>query len=309
MKSAVLVILGLAALASAQSGLPTIAIDWSALVIQSVGINQGGTKQPDGSICCGATVPECKVQTIFQAGLQYFSVSTNRTAFKNPDGSGIVTLYNDQKEYQVDSNGVCQAYCPLPEDDNELFPIGFPSGAVNKGKVNYQGQMLTDIYWDEQIPILNITMEVDNFYIDTTNWNDSIPVAQIQELTPFGQQIGGQNTTWANFKAGPQPSSAFTVLNKTTCQMSNNCGGSSSSSSPSSSSDDFPGFAERATIRLVEGRDSALAAQVIQQSQRTVSQLNAALQQLDLTVEDLLDMLPASMDRALAETVLLGATE
>lgn len=44
------------------------------------------------------------MQTAKQIGAQYFDYTNQRTAFLGPDGSGIVTLIKEGKEFQVDSS-------------------------------------------------------------------------------------------------------------------------------------------------------------------------------------------------------------
>ena len=63
----------------------------SAIVIQDVDINQGGVRNPDGSVCCPADAPQCKVQTVFQAGRQYFDYTHNRVSRIVPLETNIFT--------------------------------------------------------------------------------------------------------------------------------------------------------------------------------------------------------------------------
>jgi len=51
-----------------------------------VAINQGGYEGSNGDLCCSASAPECKIQTVYQAAKQYFSVSQQAIFMANPDG-------------------------------------------------------------------------------------------------------------------------------------------------------------------------------------------------------------------------------
>lgn len=112
-----------------------------ALNSDAIVINQGGTLEPDGSICCAPTAPQCKIQAGFSQGTQYWSVTQQKTAFKAPDGSGTVAVYADGKEYSVDASGACQEYCPLEEKKLTAFSIG--ANATDDGMVTYNGQQVS----------------------------------------------------------------------------------------------------------------------------------------------------------------------
>lgn len=192
-------------------------------MIQAMNINQGGTVMPDGSVCCGAQVPQCKVQTMFQPGIQYFDFQNNRTAFKNPDGSGVVSLYADKKEYAVNAAGVCQSYCPL--QDSDFGPgLGFGDKAQDMGATTYNGKKCEHFHWIQQMPILNLTMETSDMYATVAN-NVATPLAEIDNITPFGQHIGTQNTTYVTFTPTMPAASHFTVTGKTTCKIDQSCSG------------------------------------------------------------------------------------
>eukprot|EP01084_Bolivina_argentea_P217214 368859_1 len=113
----------LAVSAVASAVIPTFPDAWSAENIDAIQIVQGGVTNPDGSVCCPPTSPQCKIQSAYSAGMMYWDTAGQRTAEKNPDGSGIVSLYADAKEYQVDATGACQAFCPLPPGKLTPFAI------------------------------------------------------------------------------------------------------------------------------------------------------------------------------------------
>lgn len=211
----------LLAVAAAQ---PTFPDNWVSDQTSSIAINQGGVKSPDGSICCPPEAPECKVQTAFSAAIVSQWFSGNMTAQKNPDGSGIVTDFNAQKEYAVLANGSCTAYCPL--GGQVLLPgIGIGPNATNMGKVNYNGRMLNMYQVLTKIPILNITMEATNFYVDESDPSKPVPVAIIQIIEPMGQQIGLQNQTFVTFVPGTPNKDTFKVVGAASCPMSKGCNG------------------------------------------------------------------------------------
>lgn len=196
---------------------PTFPDNWTSDQMSSIAINQGGVKNSDGSICCPAESPECKVQTAFSAGIQYTWFSGNMSAFLGPDGGGIITDFNAQKEYQVSATGECQAYCPL--QGQTMQPgIGIGPNATNMGKVNYQGRELNLYQVVTRIPIINITMEATNFYVDESGASP-VPVAIIQIIEPMGQQIGAQNQTFVTFVPGVPDKSKFTVKGAATCKL------------------------------------------------------------------------------------------
>lgn len=156
------------------------------------------------------------MQTAFSAGIEYVWYSGNMTASLGPDGSGVVTDFNAMKEYAVNGSGYCQQYCPLPPGSGMAPGIGMPTNAVSMGVGSYNGRMLNLYQTTTKIPILNITMESTYFWVDESG-PSPVPVAIIQDITPFGQKIGGQNQTFVTFTAGVPAKSHFTVLGAASC--------------------------------------------------------------------------------------------
>jgi hypothetical protein len=202
-------------------------ISLQAIVTDAIVLNQGGQVNADGSICCEATSPECKVQTGYQVGQQFFSFSQNLTAMKNPDNSGVVTDYNAGKEYQVDGEGNCQAYCPLGREESEIFPFAIDPNATNLGSVPCGADTCTQWQFTEVIPILNITMEVTDYFITTVDGSPA-PSYTVEHIEPLGDQIGDENTTFASWKdmdGKTFPATAFTIKGAAACPMSQQCQG------------------------------------------------------------------------------------
>lgn len=52
----------------------------------AVAIDQGGYNGPNGDLCCSAKAPQCKIQTVYEAAKQYFSVTQQAVFLANPDG-------------------------------------------------------------------------------------------------------------------------------------------------------------------------------------------------------------------------------
>ena len=59
--------------------------------------------------------------------------TNNRVANMNPDGSGVVSIMDDLKEYEVNSTKYCQRYCPIPKRQAQLVPFHLPNGSVDIG--------------------------------------------------------------------------------------------------------------------------------------------------------------------------------
>lgn len=214
-------VVAMAASACFVAAQPTFPNNWSSDQTSGIAINQGGVKNPDGSICCPAESPECKVQTAFQAGIQYTWFDGNFSAFRGPDGNGIVTDFTAQKEYSVTGDGTCQAYCPL--QGQTMQPgIGIGPNATSMGKVNYNGRMLNLYQSVQKVPIFNITMATINFYVDESG-SSPVPVAIIQIIEPLGHQLGAQNQTFVTFTPGVPAKSHFLVKGAATCKMSKGC--------------------------------------------------------------------------------------
>lgn len=216
--------------AAAAIAAPTFPLDWTAITTDSVQINQGGVVNPDGSVCCPATSPECKVQTAYELGKNYFAFSKNLSATKNPDNSGIVVDFTAGKEYQVEADGTCQAYCPLPHRADVMFPLEIDDNATLVNQ-NVPCGDYTCSQWQHTIviPILNITMEADDFWVrpDATN-GKSAPVWFVEYIEPLGEQIGQENTTYMQFQdmdGKTFPANAFTVKGADSCPQAQQCQG------------------------------------------------------------------------------------
>ncbi|KAA0170847.1 hypothetical protein FNF28_01120 [Cafeteria roenbergensis] len=212
---------------AAAVAVPTFPLDWQAITTDSILLNQGGSVNPDGSVCCSANAPQCKIQTAFQMARQYFAYSKNLTAMKNPDNSGVITDYSVGKEYQVDGQGNCQAYCPLPNRGNELFPFAIDPNATLVGSTQCGAQTCQHWRFVEVIPILNITMEETDSFVATVNGAPA-PVYITQHIEPLGEQIGDENQTfsqWQDMDGKTFAPSVFTVVGAASCPMSQQCQG------------------------------------------------------------------------------------
>lgn len=217
-----------AAVACAAAGAkpPVFSNSWSSDQIQAIQINQGGITQPDGSVCCPAQSPECKVQTAFQPAIVYNWFEGKKNAMKNPDGSGIVSDFTAMKEYQVTAAGDCQSYCPIPAGNTIGGGAFIFVNATNAGKVMYNGRSATKWTWAQKIPIFNVTMETSDFYVDDSG-SSPVPLAEIDEITPFGQKIGQQNMTFVSFVPGVPDAKHFTVNNAAKCPQNSQCNSNS----------------------------------------------------------------------------------
>jgi len=192
---------------------PQLPLDWSAEEVSALVIASGTTTVGD-NICCAADAANCKVQIQGSEGMHYFDFTHNRTRMDS-GGQSIVSDYILKKELLV-VGGVCQEYCPIQD---ELEPFDIDPKARNLGPREVDGKQTT--MWRHRETILGIiTMEIDDIYVDA----DETPIMEHESITPFGQHLGDSNTTWTNFKGGPQDASLFVVANVTDCKISQNCG-------------------------------------------------------------------------------------
>jgi hypothetical protein len=212
-----------AAAAVIQASQPTFSSDFVALISQHVVVNQGGVANNDGSVTCPAQAPECKVQTEFQASRNYYSVTAQKQKIAAADNSGIIVDYKANKEYQVDSNNVCQAYCPIPKNQQgALTPLSLDPNSTYIGAVN--GPLCaggTCQFWQANQTQFDIVFQTDNFYIQP-NGTEYIPVTFNSLLTPFGIPMGYQTQVFYNFAPGCD-AKVFDMGNATSCPMSNQC--------------------------------------------------------------------------------------
>ncbi len=103
----------------------------------------------------------------------------------------LVCHTQDGKELAVDENFVCTSYCPT-EDYWSPYNV---DGFSDMGPAVIDGASLE--WWQdvEKIPILNITMEADNIYVNQSG-PFAIPVLEVSLRT---------RCMWSMFVVAPAP--------------------------------------------------------------------------------------------------------
>ena len=138
-------------------------------------------------------------------------------------GQTSIDFYKLGKSVLVNvTNGkeTCQEYCPIDKDDKmEKFSPWDPFDTVH----DLGAEGANEHYrWTDYI-LKVVKMQTTDFLADITA-TPAVPVSMRTKLTPFGQQqIGSQNQTWTNWKAGAQPSDKFEIVGLDVCPMSKKC--------------------------------------------------------------------------------------
>jgi hypothetical protein len=216
MKAVFLLCLLVGAIAGPQPKFPN---DWTATEANELAVYQGDFTQSDDKYCC-ALASNCQVQTEYQQGKHYFDYTHNRTRWDDSvSGQTIVYDFKIQKEMLVVDQS-CKEYCPLQGDT--LSPGFLDKNATDLGPVQVKGKTLEKWQWKETILGI-IVMEIDTVFVDQSS-NPAVPVMEQDQLTPFGQPIGGMDTQWDDFTGGTPDPSLFIVNNVDKCPMSPNCG-------------------------------------------------------------------------------------
>jgi len=216
MKAVLILALVVSVIAGPQPKFPN---DWTANEELDLIVFQGDYKISGEDWCCNRA-SNCQVQTEYEKGVHYFDYSHNRTRFDDSvSGQVVVNDYKIQKSMLV-VNQACKEYCPMQGE--RLEPGFLDKNATDLGKVVIKGQTLEKWQWKETIFGI-IVMETDTVYVDQST-DPAVPVMEHDDLTPFGQHIGGVDQTWANFKPGTPDPSLFIVNNVDHCPMSQNCG-------------------------------------------------------------------------------------
>jgi hypothetical protein len=208
-------------LVSAFAAIPVFPNDWSDMEQDEMVINQGGTVSPDQSqVCCAAQSPGCKVQTQFSVGPTYVDVTGNRTRSDQAGASNtIISDYTLQMEMSVDlATMTCQEFCPM--QGATLSPYQIDPSAVNIGAKIVQGRSCTGWQWKDTI-LNSIVMQINTIFVDDET---GFPVYENDQLTPFGQAIGFESTTYLKFTPGRPAASLFAVKGTSNCPQSQNCG-------------------------------------------------------------------------------------
>jgi len=197
---------------------PNFPLDWTATNEQDyMVVYQGDYTVQNGAYCCGDT--SCEVQTQYQSGTDYFDYTHNRTRFDDPVNGDIVSLFNPiYKEMEVDANNNCVAYCPIQDD---LYPYGIDPNSTYMGQKSINGKMYDD--WQYKDMEFGIVFETDDVYVDPKS---QLPYQEVDNLTPFGEAIGMETSTYGTFTPGTPDPSHFAVKNVDNCPMDQNCGNS-----------------------------------------------------------------------------------
>lgn len=191
-------------------------------------INQGGVEQPDGSICCTASFAgQCQVQMQSHIGQLYHDFTNQRSRFEDIAQGTYVDDYKLHKSLEVQTNGthdVCVKYCPMdPEDTLDGGRDEFVDpNATDLGKTTYEGQPAEHWTWKETAFKI-ITMQTTDFYANVDGAT-AVPLGAITQLTPFGQHLGTQNSSWTTFTPGTPPASKFDIQGVDSCPLDPQCG-------------------------------------------------------------------------------------
>lgn len=197
--------------------LPVFPLDWTANEVDFAVVYQGDYTVNNGLYCCGDT--NCEVQTQYDSGINYFDVTHNRTRFNDPVNGDIVNLfYPIYKEMAVDNTNTCQEYCPLQDD---IFPYALDPNSTYMGQKSINGKMYDA--WQYEDKEFGIVFEIDTTYVDIKT---QLPYQEDDQLTPFGQAVGDETSTYNSFTAGTPDPSLFAIKNVANCPLSQNCGNS-----------------------------------------------------------------------------------
>ncbi len=171
-----------------------------------------------------------QVQTEYQQGASYYDGVYNRTRFDDAaSGQIIVTLYAVGREMLVDSDLVCQEYCPVEGDlgPNPFWndPAGGDSPMQDLGSTTIDGVVAEHYRYFEELAHVVKMAQIDLYLTLPLNPAGlATPVHQTQLLEPFGQPVGTANSAWTNFVAGQPDPALFNVSGIRDCPMSQNCG-------------------------------------------------------------------------------------
>jgi hypothetical protein len=196
--------------------IPTLPLDWTANEEDFMVVYQGDYTVSGGLYCCGDT--SCEVQTQYQSGMNYFDFSHNRTRFDDPVNGDFVTLFNPIYKEMLVVNNACQEYCPVEDD---LEPYSIDPTSTYQGQKSVNGHTCND--WQYKDKEFGIVFEIDDTLVDATT---ALPVMELDQLTPFGQAIGEETSTYHSFVPGTPDPSHFQISGVDNCQMSQNCGNS-----------------------------------------------------------------------------------
>jgi len=202
--------------------------DWSAYATNQMIEAQGASTNTETEVCCLVTSPQCKIEVQDQQGDIYVSVKHQATR-QNVQGGRIYQFFNENPQMQYGvaqaANGswVCQDACPIRPPFPPLSPGFLPYNATYMGKKTPEDikgcpTEGCDLWQVKQVILGIIVMETDDFYVYESA-SQGVPVAAISHLTPFGEPLGSQTQTWAQYQGYPEglPASTFEFLNKKNC--------------------------------------------------------------------------------------------
>jgi len=219
-----LAVLAVATIASADPAPPTFPDGFSCYEVDQLLQFQGDYSTNGGNICCPLDSAACQVEVQGQSGLNSFDYVGNRTRWDDDSGQIIIDNFATQMEMLVVANGsswACQAYCSLEGESLDPFGLGDNSSYIGQKVVN--GETCDDWEWKETI-LGVITMEISDMFVTTDSSGNSIPVQEIDQLTPFGQAIGTMTSSWSKWNPVTPDPSLFDVTGVIGCPMGSNCG-------------------------------------------------------------------------------------
>lgn len=215
----------LAAAAAAQAAIPTFPSSYTVVERDAIGIHQGDYVTKGSQTCCVAG-GNCKIQFQEQAGTTYADATRKQVLF-SPFGTdeSILTDYNTQKQYAI-VNNTCSEYCPNQGEDK--FPVFGPGpNTTAEGTVVVNGKTLNKYVWKTTILGI-VTMETSTMLVDESG-SAPVPVQETDVLTPFGEQIGSEETQWSNWQPGtPEPSVFTSIKGLASCKEGKKCNSNNS---------------------------------------------------------------------------------